>query len=116
MNNFDDGELLKGEICEQYIVCSKPRCRCQHGELHGPYYYRVWREGERIQKKYVKKHQLEAVRAGCAAYKVAKENLRTRNEQRVQLTRSLKHAFRTTKRIRTTASVTQPGTLFAAAA
>ena len=38
---------LKGAIVAQYKRCGKPCCRCADREkplLHGPYWYRVWRE------------------------------------------------------------------------
>lgn len=37
-------------IAREYIRCGKPNCRtCPHG----PYYYQYWRDGKRIQKKYL---------------------------------------------------------------
>ena len=33
------GGLLPGALVEQRRSCGKERCRCTHGELHGPYVY-----------------------------------------------------------------------------
>ena len=41
---------LEGEVCVQFIRCGKSGCRCQAGHLHGPYHYRVWREGAQVRK------------------------------------------------------------------
>jgi hypothetical protein len=66
--SLPDTAPLKGAICAQYVRCGNPRCRCRRGELHGPYHYRLWREGGRVRKAYVKPSELESVRAACAAY------------------------------------------------
>lgn len=60
---------LPGEICEQYVRCGKPNCRCNDGHLHGPYHYRVWREGARVFKQYVKPAELEATRERCRLHR-----------------------------------------------
>ena len=33
--------------------CGNPSCRCARGQLHGPYWYRRWREVGRQRKQYV---------------------------------------------------------------
>ena len=58
-------EPLEGEVCPQFIRCGKPGCRCQYDKPHGPYHYRIWREGTRVRKVYVKATEVEAVRAAC---------------------------------------------------
>jgi hypothetical protein len=58
-------ETLPGAVCAQWVKCGKPGCKCARGELHGPYYYRFWREGGRLRKAYVKREDLEATRAAC---------------------------------------------------
>jgi hypothetical protein len=60
---------LPGEICEQYVRCGKANCRCNEGKLHGPYHYRVWREGARVFKQYVKPADLEMTRERCRLYR-----------------------------------------------
>ena len=66
-----DGEALPktlpGAVCRQWVRCGKPNCRCAQGELHGPYWYRFWREGGCLHKKYVRPEDLDAVRAACEA-------------------------------------------------
>ena len=88
---------LKGEVCTQYICCRKPGCRCAEGHLHGPYYYRVWREDGRVHKVYVKREELEAVQAACAAYKSLMSQLKDQRHQREQIARSLARTWRATR-------------------
>ncbi len=57
--------MLAGAVIAQYVRCGKAGCRCARGELHGPYWYRKWREGSRQHKTYVPRVDLAAVRAAC---------------------------------------------------
>ncbi len=43
----------RGSIHEEWKRCGNPRCRCARGELHGPYWYRRWREDGKQRKQYV---------------------------------------------------------------
>jgi hypothetical protein len=59
---------LPGAVCQQWVKCGKPRCHCARGELHGPYWYRIWRDAFGSScKEYVRPADLEAVRAACTA-------------------------------------------------
>lgn len=40
---------------EEMILCGKPNCKCQRGELHGPYWMRYKQIGKRRVKQYVGK-------------------------------------------------------------
>jgi hypothetical protein len=51
-----------GALCAQWVRCGTPGCRCARGELHGPYYYRFWREEGRLRKRYVRLDDVLAVR------------------------------------------------------
>jgi len=62
----EEGELL-GSLHAEHKRCGKENCRCASGDeedLHGPYYYRRWRDSEGNQRKeYVPKSDVEEVRA-----------------------------------------------------
>lgn len=88
-------------MCVQYIRCGKTGCRCQVGHLHGPYHYRIWREGTRVRKVYVKSAEVEAVRAGCEAYRTLTRRLRDVKTARAELTRNILKEWRQTKRFLT---------------
>ena len=59
-------KMLPGAVCRQWKRCGKAGCKCGRGALHGPYFYRFWREGGRLRKAYVKPADVEAVTAACA--------------------------------------------------
>lgn len=62
-------DKLPGTVLPQYVRCGTRGCHCARGELHGPYWYRFWHEdGYKLRRQYVRKADLEAVRAACAAY------------------------------------------------
>lgn len=85
---------LKGEVCEQYVRCGKDNCRCATGILHGPYYYRVYRENGTVHKVYVRRRDLSSVRASVAEYHRLELLLKEMRSKRVNLTRSIRSSLR----------------------
>lgn len=72
-------KTLPGAVCAQMVRCGKASCKCARGELHGPYFYRfVWEHGKQ-RKRYVRKEELQQIRAACTAYK---NEARIRRSQR----------------------------------
>ncbi len=59
-------KTLPGVVCAQRVRCGKPGCRCAQGPGHLAF-YRFWREGGRLRKRYVRRADLESVRVACAA-------------------------------------------------
>ena len=59
-------KTLPGVVCAQRVRCGKAGCHCARGPGHVAY-YRFWREGGRLRKRYVKRADLAAVRAACEA-------------------------------------------------
>lgn len=43
--------------------CGKANCRCTRGNLHGPYWFLRWRDGDTQRRRYVRAEDLDAVRA-----------------------------------------------------
>jgi len=70
-------KTLKGTVHRQWVRCGKPNCKCAHGELHGPYYYRFWRENGRLRKQYIPASEVEAVQAACEERQLLKRTRRT---------------------------------------
>src|SRR5436190_17316070 len=60
-------KILPGVVCAQWRKCGKASCRCAKGTLHGPYFYRFWRQNGRLRKAYVRKADVEDVRSRCLA-------------------------------------------------
>ena len=86
--------MLKGQVCVQYVRCGKPGCRCVDGEPHGPYHYRVWRDGDKVRKAYVRRAELAEVQAACHAYQEYLEHLRRLRLQRLALVKDVSRAWR----------------------
>jgi uncharacterized protein DUF6788 len=40
-------------VREEWKQCGKLNCKCMAGELHGPYRYEYWREGDRVKSRYL---------------------------------------------------------------
>ncbi len=59
----------RGTLRAEFRRCGKPSCRCARGELHGPYYYRRWREGGRQRRRYVRARDVGEVRAALAEWR-----------------------------------------------
>lgn len=57
--DVDEGETLEaveetsgGTVVIKHVSCGKENCKCQRGELHGPYKYVVRRKGDRLDWEY----------------------------------------------------------------
>jgi hypothetical protein len=55
-------KTLPGSLQAEWRRCGKPGCHCASGTLHGPYWYRRWRESGRQRRQYVPRDQVNAVR------------------------------------------------------
>jgi hypothetical protein len=83
-------EALPGSLHVQRVKCGKKKCRCARGELHEAV-YRFWRERGRLRKAYVRRRDLEAVKAGiekwreCERVKQALLSSPEADEQRAQI-------------------------------
>jgi hypothetical protein len=58
-------KMMPGTVHTQFVRCGKKGCKCAGGELHGAYYYHFVRVGGRLQKHYLKRSDVEAVRLAC---------------------------------------------------
>ena len=89
--------LLQGDICIQYTQCGKPKCKCRTGQPHGPYYYRVWRDGASVRKAYVRREALAETQAACDAYRAMMDRLKETRLQRAMLAKNIRREWRRTK-------------------
>ena len=55
---------VRGTVCAQYFE--------HKGRRYGPYWYRFWREGGKLHKRYVRPEELEFVRAQCEAERLSR--------------------------------------------
>lgn len=91
-------EPLAGEVCPQFIRCGKAGCRCQNGQPHGPYHYRIWREGTRVRKVYVKATEVEEVKAACVLHRAMTRSLQDVKHTKLHLSQSMHKEWRRTQR------------------
>lgn len=86
--------MLNGAVCAQYKKCGKGNCRCTHGQLHGPYYYRFqWYKGRMI-KEYVRLNRVEETREACAKYRALQSQLLAGRQRYLQMIATLKSQLR----------------------
>ncbi len=60
-------KTLPGTVHAQMIKCGRETCRCAQGQLHGPYFYRFWREAGKLHKAYIKRSDVAIVKDQCEA-------------------------------------------------
>jgi hypothetical protein len=68
-------KMLPGTVCQQWVRCGRPNCRCARGELHGPYAYYFVRMNGRLRKRYVRPAEVDGVRAACEAHQRQRREL-----------------------------------------
>jgi hypothetical protein len=78
---------LPGTLIEQYVTCGKTTCKCQHGSLHGPYHYRLWREHGKRRNAYVRLRDVSAVRRACAVWHQERYDERRRMREALDYSR-----------------------------
>jgi hypothetical protein len=71
---------LPGSIVEDWKRCGRPSCKCAQGELHGPYLVRVWYEGGKRRKAYVKASDAPRVRASIELRELERRAAKIRHE------------------------------------
>lgn len=79
---------MPGHVQRRGVRCGRMNCRCARGQKHAAFYH-VWdADGQRYQK-YVRRADVERVRAACARYRALQATLREgRAEYRQMLARS----------------------------
>lgn len=83
-------KTLPGVVCRQMVRCGKVGCKCQSGALHGPYYYRFWREDGRLRKQYVPKKQLETVMKQCRQRQLDEQSVGAASDLARKMTDSIR--------------------------
>lgn len=72
----------RGNIHAEMKRCGRDNCCCTRGLLHGPYYNLYYRENGRLRKRYVRKSDVKAMQAQCAAQSSYKAQQRQARQQR----------------------------------
>ncbi len=72
------------------VRCGKPNCRCACGELHGPYWYRRWREGGRQRRQYVSARDAQPMETALAEWRRLRPPAYAMRQQLAELRRLLR--------------------------
>lgn len=77
-------------LAPTWKTCGKTSCRCQRGDLHGPYWTVRWREGSIHRRRYVRPSDVPAVRAIL----ITRHHLRQQERQEAAETLAIWRALR----------------------
>jgi hypothetical protein len=86
-NSFDS---LPGSVISEFKKCGKPNCKCQRGDLHGPYYYRFYRVEGKLRREYVRKERLRAVQSQIQEFRTFNQSIKAGNALRKRAMKLLK--------------------------
>lgn len=81
---------LPGSVCAQW--------RERGGKRYGPYYFRFWREGGRLHKQYVKRNDVDSVRAACQRHREEQQAQRQNHTELMRMLRQYKATCRELER------------------
>lgn len=68
-------KILPGFIARVRVRCGKPNCRCATGARHTAYYRVTYSRGVRI-REYVRRNEVDEVRAACETHRALQAQLR----------------------------------------
>ena len=88
---------LPGIVMSEMKRCGKQNCKCSSGEksdLHGPYYYRYWREQGRLKKQYVEAERVKETTAACIRRQIREKAEREDRERSQALIREMRQVTR----------------------
>ncbi len=85
---------LRGSVHFAFKACGKSGCRCQRGELHGPYWRRWWRDAGERHTEYVRLADVPRVVAAIGRWHELHPPARSLRDELAELTRLSKASFR----------------------
>lgn len=75
-------DQLKGAVCVQWVKCNRPWCHCvKNGTRHGPYHYFMFRQSGKHYKRYIRRKDVNKVRAICEARRRRQQERREAMQQ-----------------------------------
>lgn len=72
---------VNGVLRKEFVKCGKSGCRCNKGRRHGGYWYLTYRDLWGLKRVYVKRKDLDIVRAGLKRGHKFAEQKRQENEE-----------------------------------
>lgn len=82
--------IVGGSVVAYLVKCCRTNCKCSVGELHGPYFYRYWREKGKRYKQYIKREDVEAINLACTNYRKQHHQTKQLKTQQLAQWRRLK--------------------------
>ena len=83
-------------ICPQFKKCGKKQCRCNDGDLHGPYYFEFFRSVDgRLKKRYIRAADAQRIWTKYSLEREIKRNRRADRKQFTELSRELRNIKKT---------------------
>src|SRR4051794_27094237 len=86
--NLTKPHILRGTVHAEMKRCGRANCACatEGGQLHGPYFYRYFREGgnHKLRRVYVKPEDVAAVQAACQAGRARRKEATARRRERAR--------------------------------
>jgi hypothetical protein len=76
--------IMCGFIQQKRIRCGKPNCRCARGEYHTAFYH-VWYSGGFRFRRYVRRADVDELRAACLNYRNLQKQIRNGRQEYKQL-------------------------------
>lgn len=86
-------KMLPGFVAQVRIRCGKSNCKCARGDRHIAFYHVTYFEGVR-QRQYVRRAEVEQVRAACQAHRELQAELLAGRRHYSQFMRLAKAMFR----------------------
>lgn len=83
-------ETVYGSVVACYTKCNRANCKCLQGQLHGPYFYRFWRQDGKRFKRYIRKEDVAVTKAACKSYQEQKRLNKQSHQKHLTLWRELK--------------------------
>lgn len=82
-------KILPGHVAVKRVTCGKSNCRCARGHRHTAFYHITYSEGVQ-QRQYIRRAEVEQVRAACQAHRELQAELLTGRRRHTQFMRLVK--------------------------
>jgi len=89
-------DMLSCSLIWRKVICGNPRCRCQKGELHGPYPYLSEKIKGKTRLTYIRKRDLAKIKKKTEEYRLFQKRI----EYVRYLNRKIDDLFKSIREIR----------------
>lgn len=89
----ESSRLMCGFMEERRVRCGRQNCRCARGEKHISYYH-VWYSGGFRFRRYIRRADVDEMRAACLNYRLLQQQIRANRIYHKQLFARARALFR----------------------